>query len=139
MGSIPNPTRGSKTTVGPDSDNSTTSGTSGSESLDPEQSEELPSSPNTQKPSIKSKWRTGIVLNIEGLYPSKKRFKVNYLASLCQLYNSEYICITESHLNEDIFDAEVTIKDFNMFRHARTKRSRGGVLIYVKDNIISKC
>ena len=86
---------------------------------------------------MKPKWRTGVSLNIEGILPTKKKFKINFLADLAQLYNSDYMCITESHLRDDVFDAEIHIKGFNLYRQDRKNRNQGGVLIYVKDTIIS--
>jgi hypothetical protein len=46
------------------------------------------------------------------------------------------MCLTESHLNSSIFDAEVQIDGFQVFRADRSMdRKKGGVINYVKDNI----
>ena len=59
--------------------------------------------------------------------------KVTELTVMSESYNVQVICITETWLNADILDAEVTIPNFNIFLEDRSSSSRyGGAAIYVQ-------
>ena len=46
------------------------------------------------------------------------------------------MCITESHLSPEIFEAELFIENYRIFRGDRTDgRDKGGSIIYVHNNI----
>ena len=90
-----------------------------------------------QKKEIK--WKTGSVLNVQGLIPSKKKFKLNYLADMCKEQNCEFLALTETHMDDDVLDAEVGIKDYDIYRQDRIGRKSGGVLIYIKKHYNTKC
>ena len=47
--------------------------------------------------------------NIRALKPGLRDSKIEYLANLANVNNSDIITLTESHLSEDISDAEVHI------------------------------
>ena len=47
------------------------------------------------------------------------------------------ISFTESHLNENILDAEININGFEMFRQDRKLAPKGGIITYVKETISS--
>ena len=51
------------------------------------------------------------------------------------LANAPYICLTETHLNPDILDAEISIKGYTLFRSDRVGRTHGGVCIYVRNDL----
>ena len=85
------------------------------------------------------KWKTGSVLNVQGLIPSKKKFKLNYLADMCKEQNCEFLALTETHMDDDVLDAEVGIKDYDIYRQDRVGRKNGGVLIYIKKHYNTKC
>ncbi|CAI9731129.1 fission process 1 [Octopus vulgaris] len=74
-----------------------------------------------------------ITANIQGLYPKTKQCKVPFLEELATENNSKIIGITESHLNENIRNSEITINRFNIFRCDRQGRSHGGVIMYIHD------
>jgi hypothetical protein len=62
--------------------------------------------------------------------------KINFLKEEAINCNAFMMCVTESHLNPDIFDAEIKIDGFQIFRADRSNdRKKGGVINYVKDNI----
>ena len=52
--------------------------------------------------------------------------------------NAPYIFITESHLTLDVLDAEVSIQGYDFFRSDRVGRSHGGVVTYVRKDLVVK-
>ncbi len=71
-----------------------------------------------------------------------------YYANCCSIYNKiaelktiayneacEVLCLTETHLNSDIEDAEIFIENYTIFRCDRKDRDKGGSIIYVHNNI----
>ena len=90
------------------------------------------------KKSVKASKNGAIYANIRGLYPKSDKSKIPYLADLAKETNAPFICITESHLNPDILDAEVSIPGYNIFRSDRIGRSHGGVVIYVRKDLAVK-
>ena len=55
------------------------------------------------------------------------------LAVILYMKSVGIICITESHLTEDIKDAEVSIPNFDLYREDRSPKSKsGGSAIYVR-------
>ena len=64
--------------------------------------------------------------------PRKKRFKTTMIKELAIERNSQLISLTESHLNEDILDAEINIDGFDIFRADRNQTTKGGVIVYIK-------
>ena len=77
----------------------------------------------------------GIYANIRGLYPKSNQSKIPYLENLASISNAPFICITESHLNPNILDAEIQIKNYSLFRSDRTDRSHGGVCTYIRNDL----
>ena len=75
-----------------------------------------------------------ILWNARGLNPKSNQTKVPYLGELSLEDEALFILVTESHLSEDILEAEVHIKDYTIYRADRgNDRSGGGVCIYVQD------
>ena len=64
-------------------------------------------------------------MNIQGLNPKSNQSKIPYLQDLANDSNAPFICITESHLHEDILDAELQIKNYTLFRSDRKGRTHG--------------
>ena len=63
------------------------------------------------------------------------RNKIPELCTISKLYNCTALCITESHLTTDIYDAEILIPNFVIFRgDRRDGREKGGSIIYVNNN-----
>ena len=79
-----------------------------------------------------------IYINIRGLYPKTDQSKIPYLSDLAQQTNAPFICVTESHLNPSILDAEISIAGYDLFRSDRKDRSHGGVAIYVRKDLAVK-
>ena len=61
-----------------------------------------------------------------------------FLSDLASETNAPFICLTETHLNPDILDAEVSINGYNLYRSDRNNRSHGGVAIYVRKDLAVK-
>ena len=51
---------------------------------------------------------------------------------------SNLLIVTESHLNDNILDAEIQMDGYDLIRGDRKERSHGGVAIYTSSNIISE-
>ena len=74
------------------------------------------------------------LLNIQGINPkvNKQKLKLTLLEE--SVITNEHILpffvLTESHLSDKIFDAEVSIKDYNIIRADREIRNQGGVALY---------
>ena len=79
-----------------------------------------------------------IYVNIRGIYPKCDKSKVPYLSDLAQQTNAPFICVTETHLNPSILDAEISINGYDLFRSDRSERSHGGVAIYCRKDIAVK-
>ena len=47
-----------------------------------------------------------------------------------------FIAFVETHLSDDIFDAEIQLTDYNIYRSDRVKRKQGGAIIYTYKDII---
>ena len=57
------------------------------------------------------------------------------MQDLAILTNAPFILLTETHLNPDILDAELQIKNYSLYRSDRVGRSHGGVCIYVRNDL----
>lgn len=75
--------------------------------------------------------------NIRGLYPNSNQSKVPFLNELSKESNPLFFCITETHLNADILEAEINIQDYTVARTDRSNRDGGGVCIYIQDRLTS--
>ena len=51
---------------------------------------------------------------------------------------SNLLIVTESHLNNNIIEAEIQMEGYDIIRGDRKERSHGGVAIYTSSNIISE-
>lgn len=58
----------------------------------------------------------------------------NELEVLCNEENFEFVCLSETHLTENISDGEISIKNYNLFRCDSHSRHTGGVCIYIKND-----
>ena len=56
--------------------------------------------------------------------------KLSYLSAECNVHRPAVVCITESWLDPDICDFEMSIPGFNIIRHDRNRHG-GGVCVYV--------
>ena len=81
---------------------------------------------------------SALVLNVQGLLPGSNRGKVLQITDLATEYNSPYICITESHLTQNILDAEISIPGFVVYRSDRRYRSHGGVVTWLRNDLAVK-
>ena len=78
-----------------------------------------------------------ISANIQGLYPVKSKYKVSLLSEITAENNVGFLALTETHLNNDIYDAEVRMPGFEIFRADRGSTTKGGVALYVRENLNS--
>ena len=77
-------------------------------------------------------------MNIRGLYPKCDQSKIPYLSDLASKTNAPFICLTETHLNPTILDAEISINGYDLFRSDRLERFHGGVAVYVRKDLAVK-
>ena len=75
-----------------------------------------------------------MLANIRGLKPLTNKTKVQQISDLCSLHNAKVICLTETHGNSNIKDAEIHISGYHMIRCDRENRSHGGTIIYVSND-----
>ena len=62
--------------------------------------------------------------------------KMHELRVIAELYEAKIICITESHLNSSIKNAEIKLNNFRVFRKDRdTGKKFGGSCIFVHNSI----
>lgn len=66
------------------------------------------------------------------------RNKKNELEKICFENDFKVMCITETMLSKDIYDAEFLIKNYRLFRADRLDREGGGSCVYVH-NAINSC
>jgi hypothetical protein len=76
-------------------------------------------------------------MNIRGLNINCNKTKPKQLGDLATVENAAMIALTETWLNNDHEDAEVAIPGFNIHRSDREDRTRGGVAIYVRDDLVA--
>ena len=61
---------------------------------------------------------------------------MNELRILISEFNFQVLCVTETHLDDTIFDAEISLENYNIFRRDRTNSMEGGgSIIYVHKSI----
>lgn len=72
--------------------------------------------------------------NIQGLYPNQNQCKVPYLQTMAK-ETPTIIALTETHLTPMILDSEIKIEGYTSFRKDREGRPKGGVIIYLPDDI----
>lgn len=82
----------------------------------------------TRKQLHDSTLHTITVLNIEGLLPYKFKGKVKLLAEMAQVENALILSLTESHLTQNIREAEINITNYTSFRTDRSGSRKKGVL-----------
>ena len=76
--------------------------------------------------------------NIEGLSTARGKHKLGMLCERAKEENIAILSLTESHLNENFHDGEINIDGFSNYRADRTAGIRkGGVIVYVKDDLLS--
>ena len=66
----------------------------------------------------------------------KDNTKVPRLEEMCKYENAVVLCLTESHLDENIKDAEINMKNFTIFRQDRMPGTqKGGVITYIRNDL----
>ena len=74
--------------------------------------------------------------NIQGLCPSKGKFKLDMLNEISIEEKVGIIALTESHLNSKYHEGEISINNFNHYRTDRSEGKRGGgVIVYVRNEL----
>ena len=63
------------------------------------------------------------------------RNKLSELALIAINLSLCILCLTETHLNKNLFDAEIGIPNFEVFREDRSTGSGGGLAIYVRKDL----
>lgn len=49
--------------------------------------------------------------------------------------NTDIMALTETHLSENVLDAEINMQNYTIYRADRIDRSHGGVAMYIKNNL----
>ena len=79
------------------------------------------------------------LLNIQGINPNIPKQKGKMLALREEVIASEnlipFFALTETHINETHFDAEVSIPNYEIIRSDRINRQKGGVALYLHHTI----
>ena len=81
------------------------------------------------------------LLNIQGVTPgisSSQRWKFPFLSDYVKssLVKPCIVALTETWLDPCNSDAQIYLENFNVFRSDRNNRERGGVLLYIREDII---
>ena len=76
-----------------------------------------------------------ISANIQGLHTMSGRHKIGMLREMAQENNATIIALTETHLNEEILDAEIKVDGFEIFRADRLGAKKGGVALYIREDL----
>ena len=73
-------------------------------------------------------------LNVQGINPKvqKQKIKLKTISEIVTAYGHKipFFILTETHLKDYIFDAELNIPEYNLLRADRAIRKNGGVAIY---------
>ena len=76
--------------------------------------------------------------NIQGLIPSKGKYKLEMINEKAKEENVGLMFFTETHLGKDHKEAEVKMKGFEHHRSERSEYSRrGGVIFYIRNDLSS--
>ena len=76
-----------------------------------------------------------LLLNTNRLITPTGRSKAHFLWDQAQLNNSIMLAVTESWLNDQHVDAEVSMPNFSILRSDRKSREGGGVALYLREDI----
>ena len=77
--------------------------------------------------------------NIRGLNPKSNQTKLPYIKDQTKLTQIPYMMFQETHLNEHVCEAEVSIENYSMYRSDRKMgRQGGGVCTYVRSDLAVK-
>ena len=84
--------------------------------------------------NLKSTLVTG---NIQGICSLKNTYyKMSRLRDIAREQNALMMTLTESHLNENILDAEIVIDGYEIFKRNRQAGIRkGGIITYIRSDI----
>ena len=74
-------------------------------------------------------------MNIQGIHTKNRAGKLGLLKDIADENKAMIIAQTESHLDEEIKNAEIKIEGFEAYRTDREDGARGGVIVYVKSNL----
>ena len=80
---------------------------------------------------------TLLLVNINRLITPSGRTKSGFLADQAELKSALFVAVTETWLNDGVFDSEVchNFPGFSFFRSDRIGREGGGVALYLKDTL----
>ena len=65
--------------------------------------------------------------------------KISEISALAIEQAIQIFCITETHLNSEVYDAEVSLPNYNIFREDREgiNSKGGGSAIFVKNDFVA--
>ena len=76
--------------------------------------------------------------NIQGLC-TRNKAKIPFISELANEDGFQFISLVETHLTDEIHDAEIEIQNYTPFRADRRDRSHGGALIYLRQDLVASC
>ena len=74
-------------------------------------------------------------LNVVHLNIRSVIYKIDQIRMMISQAKIDVLCLSESWLNPNITDSELSIEGYKRFRKDRTLKKGGGILIYIKDSI----
>ena len=77
-----------------------------------------------------------MLANIRGLVPGTRRDKVIFISALANEMESEAIMLTETHLDKQIKDPEISFEGWTPLRADRSVRMKGGAIIFFRDSLV---
>ena len=78
--------------------------------------------------NLKQKGLNVVHLNIRSVI-----YKIDQIRMMISQAKIDVLCLTESWLNPNITDSELSIEGYKIFRKDRTLKKGGGILIYKKE------
>ena len=79
-------------------------------------------------------------MNIQNLISKRKTNKIKFLSEQATQDKALIIALTETHLNENILEAEIHIPNYTIYRQDRVGgRRQGGIVTYVHNSVSAQC
>ena len=89
-----------------------------------------------EKELIEEEWDNECIMITWRLKQAKNnQNKVPLLEELANHKKLSFIALTETHLNNEVLDAEINMENYKLFRTDRENRTHGGVAIYLRQEL----
>ena len=76
-------------------------------------------------------------MNMQQLMTTSGRSKSEFLPDQAELKNACFVATTETWLNENVLDSEIThnFKGYSIIRSDRKRRQGGGVALFIREDL----